>query len=87
MVVVHHHLVTFYHVAAIELEAQLESLKTYFDNNEHTTLADIIKKIRKLSKTSKIYFSQVTTLLKISLVLAVSERFASTLCRIRADFD
>ena len=76
-----------YHVTAIKLEAQLESLKTYFDENEDTTLADIIEKIRKLPKSSKIYFSQVTTLLKFSLVLAVSERFASTLRRIKTGFD
>ena len=76
-----------YHVTAIELEAQLESLKTYFDENEDTTLADITEKIRKLPKSSKIYFSQVTTLLKFSLVLAVSERFASTLRRIKTGFD
>ena len=76
-----------YHVTAIELEAQLEFLKTYFDENEDTTLADAIKKIRKLPKSSKIYFLQVTNLLKILLVLAVSERFASALRRIKTGFD
>ena len=76
-----------YHVTAIELGAQLESLKTYFDENEDTTLADITEKIRKLPKSSKIYFSQVTILLKISLVRAVSERFTSTLPRIKTFFD
>ena len=40
------------------------------------TVANIIEKIRKLPKSSKVYFSQVKTLLKISVVLAVSERFA-----------
>ena len=74
-------------VTAIELEAQLESLKTYFDKKEDSTLADIIKKIRKLPKSKKVYFSQVATLLKISLVLqatnAVSERSASILRRIK----
>ena len=74
-------------VTAIELEAQLESLKTYFDKKEDSILADIIKKIRKLPKSKKVYFSQVATLLKISLVLqatnAVSERSASILRRIK----
>ena len=46
------------------------------------TLVDVIEKIRKQPKSSKVYFSQVTTLLKISLVLPstnpVSERSAST---------
>ena len=76
-----------YHLTAIELGAQLESLEIYFDENENTTLADIIEKIRKLPKSIKIYFSYVTTLLKISLVLAVSERFESTLRRIKTGFD
>ena len=76
-----------YHVTAIELEAQLESLKTYYDENEDTTFADIIEKIRKLPKTSKIYFSRVTNLLKISLVLAVSEQFTLTLRRIKTGFN
>ena len=52
-------------VTAIKLEAQLKSLKTYFHEKEDATLADIIEKIRKLPKSSKVYFSQVTTLLKI----------------------
>ena len=56
-------------VTAIEQEAQLESLKTYFDEKQDINLADIIEKIRKLSKSSKVYFSQVITLLKILLVL------------------
>ena len=56
-----------------QLEAQLESLKTYFGVREDTTLADITEKIIKLPQSSKVYLSQVTTLLKISLVLAVSE--------------
>ena len=94
LVAVHHHLVAYpqgciYHqdIKAIELEAQLKSLKTYFDKKEDTSLADIIEKIRKLPKSSKVYFSQVTTLLKISLVLlatnADSVRSASTLRRIK----
>ena len=37
---------------AVELEAQLISLKTYFDEKEDSTLADIIEKIRKLPKSS-----------------------------------
>ena len=74
-------------VIVSELETQLESLKTYFDKKEDTTLADIIKKIRKLPKFSKIYFSQVTTLLKISLVLAVSGQSVSTLPRIKTGFN
>ena len=76
-----------YHVTAIELEALLASLKIYFDENEDTSRADITERIRKLPKSRKIYFSQVTTLLKISLLLAVSERFASTLRRINTGFD
>ena len=84
-VAVHHHLVTY--LTAIKLEAQLESLKSYLDENEDTTLADIIEKIRKLPRSIKIHFSQVVTLLKILLVLAVSERFASTLRRIKTGFD
>ena len=51
-------------VVAIELE----SLKRYFDNKQDTALADIIDKI-KLPKSSKVYFSQFITLLKVSLVL------------------
>ena len=34
-------------VTEIELEAQLESLETYFDEKEDTTLADVIEKRRK----------------------------------------
>ena len=34
-------------VTAIELEAQLQSLKKYFDEKEDTTLADIIEKKKK----------------------------------------
>ena len=75
-------------VTTIELEAHLQSLETYFDKNEDTTLADIIEKIRQLPKSSKVYFSQVITLLKILLVLpvtnAVSERSALTLHRIQS---
>ena len=56
-------------VTAIELEVQLESLKTYFDEKEDTTLADTIEKIKNLPKSNKVYFSQVITLLKILLVL------------------
>ena len=44
-------------------------MKTYFDEKQDINLADIIEKIRKLSKSSKVYFSQVITLLKILLVL------------------
>ena len=55
-------------VASIKLEAQLECLKTHFYENEDTTFADITEKIRKLPKSGKVYFSQVTTLLKISIV-------------------
>ena len=62
-------------------------MNTYFDEKEHTTVTDIIEKIRKLPKYSKVYLSQVITLLKILLVLlttnAVSERSASTLRRIK----
>ena len=69
------------------MEAQSESLKIYFDKKEDTTLADIIEKIRKLSKSCKVYFSEVTNLLKISILLpainAVSERSTSTLSRIK----
>ena len=39
-------------VTAIKLEAQLESLKTYFDEKEGTILVNIIEKIRKLLKSS-----------------------------------
>ena len=59
-------------VTTIELETHLESLKTYFDENEDATLADITEKIRKLPKSSKVYFSQVTAVLQISLVLPAS---------------
>ena len=44
-------------VTVIELEAQSESLKTFFDEKEETTLADIIEKIRKLTKSTQVYFS------------------------------
>ena len=51
------------YITAIELEAQLEYLKIYFDQKEDTTLADIIqKKKRKMPKACKFYFSQVTFL-------------------------
>ena len=67
--------------------AQLESLKTYFDEKEDTTLVDITEKIRKLPKFSKFCFSTFATLLKMLLVLpattAFSERSASTLRRIK----
>ena len=63
-------------VTTIELEAQSESLKTYFDEKEDSTLAGIIEKIRKLPKSSKVYFSQVTTLLKISLMLPATNTFS-----------
>ena len=72
-IAVHHNLVAYpqgciYYqgVTAIELEAQLEPVKIYFDEKEDTTLADIIEKIRKLPASSKVYFSQVTILLKTS---------------------
>ena len=69
------------YVTAIELKAQLEYLKIYFDEKEDTTLPDITEKVRKLP----IYFSQVTTLLKVSLVLlaknAVIEQSTITLFR------
>ena len=68
---------------AIELEAQLESLKTYYDEKEDTPLANIMGKIRRLPKSNKVYFSQVTTLWKISSVLPVSERSTSALRRIK----
>ena len=75
------------YVTTIELEAQLEFLKIYFDEKEVTTHADIIEKIRKLPKSGRVYFSQVTTLLKISFVLpatnAVSEQSTLTLHRIK----
>ena len=60
------------------LEIELESLKIYFHNKQDTTLADITDKI-KLPKSSKVYFSQFITLLRVSLVLlatnAVVENF------------
>ena len=82
-------MLNIYHqdVTAIKLDAQLESLKTYFDEKEDTTLANITEKIKKLPKSSKVYFSQVMPLLKTLLVLsatnAVSQRSASTLSRIK----
>ena len=82
-------MLNIYHqdVTAIKLDAQLESLKTYFDEKEDTTLANITEKIKKLPKSSKVYFSQVMPLLKTLLVLsatnAVSQRSASTLRRIK----
>ena len=85
LVVVHYHLVAY--LPSIKLEAQLESLKIYFDGKEDTILTDIIEKIRKLPKSSNVYFSQVTTLLKSPLMLpatnAVSEQSALTLLRIK----
>ena len=66
---------------AIELETQLESLKTYYDEKEDTPLPNIMGKIRRLPKSNKVYFSQVTTLRKISSVLPVSERSTSALRR------
>ena len=69
-------------VKAIKLEAQLESLKTYFNEKEGKTLADIVDKMRNLYKSSLVYFSEVITLLKILLVMpatnAASERSASS---------
>ena len=63
------------------MKAQLEYLKIYFDEKEDTTFPDITEKVRKMP----IYFSQVTTLLKVSLVLpakiAVIEQSTITLCR------
>ena len=52
-------LLNIYHqdVTAIKLEAQLEILKTYFDEKEDSTIADTIEKIRKLPQYSKVYFS------------------------------
>ena len=82
-------MLNIYHqdVTAIKLDAQLESLKTYFDEKEDTTLANITEKIKKLPKSSKVYFSQVMPLLKTLLVLsatnAVSQRSVSTLRRIK----
>ena len=82
-------MLNIYHqdVTAIKLDAQLESLKTYFDEKEDTALANITEKIKKLPKSSKVYFSQVMPLLKTLLVLsatnAVSQRSASTLSRIK----
>ena len=46
------------YVTAIELEAQLESLKIYFDEKEVTIHTDIIEKIRKLPKSCNVYFPQ-----------------------------
>ena len=86
LVAVDHHLVTYLPCYSNRVGSS-ESLKTFFDEKEDTTLADIIEKIRKLLKSSKIYFSQVTNLLKFSLVLALSEQFASTLRRIKTVFD
>ena len=69
---------------------ELPSLKTYFGEKKDTTLAGIIEKIRKLSKSSKIYNSHVITLLKILLVLpvtnAVSEQFTSTCVELKTGF-
>ena len=69
------------------MEAQFESLKTYFNEREDISLADSTGKIRKLPKSNTLYFSKVVTLLKVLLVLpatnAVSERSASTLRRIK----
>ena len=76
------------YVTVNKSEAQLESLKIYFDEKEDITLDDIIEKIRKLTKSCKVFFSRVTTLLKISLVPpatnAVTERSTSTLPRIKS---
>ena len=41
-------------VTAIELEAQLESLKTNFDEKGDSTFAYITEKIRKLPKSSNL---------------------------------
>ena len=75
------------YVTVNKSEAQLESLKIYFDEKEDITLDDIIEKIRKLHKSYKVYFSQVTTQLRISLVLpatnAARERSTSILRRIK----
>ena len=74
-------------VTAIELEAQLESMKTNVDEKEDITLAGITDEIKKLPKSSKVYFSEVISPIKILLVLpgtnAVSERSVSTLHRVK----
>lgn len=76
------------HVSKIELQAQLEGLKTLFDEDiKEMTIADIVEKIKNLPKASLVYFSQVVILLKIMLVMpatnAISERSASCLRRIK----
>ena len=52
-------------VTAIEFEAQLESLKLYFDEKEDPTLVDNIEKTKELPRSGKVCFSQVINLLKI----------------------
>ena len=52
----------------------LESLKIYFDEKQDTTLIDIIDKIQ-LPKSSKVYFSQFITLLKILRLIDIFNEF------------
>ena len=79
---------SFFYISTISvlqqsnLKLSYNLLKIYFDQKEGTTLPDITEKIKL-----PIYFSQVTSLLKISLVLpvtnVVSEQSTITLRRIK----
>ena len=69
-------------VTAIKLEAQLRSLKTYFDEKEDTTLPDVIEKIEMLPKSSKGLLSTSHTT-PLPARDTVSERPTSILRRIK----
>ena len=71
------------------LETQLLTFKTTFPriNNESVTFKDVVNFMKGLSKAQKELFSEVSTLVKLILVLpatnAVSERSFSSLRRIK----
>lgn len=73
------------------LKVQLETLRNYFvqQNSPHpTTLADVLKYLRSLSKPMRAMFSVIVTLVKLILVMpasnATSERSFSALRRVKS---
>lgn len=62
--------------------AQLETLKAHFQDEQETSIIDVISKMRKFSKLSLVYFSQVVVLMRmfIPVTATVIEGSASGLC-------
>ena len=48
----------------LELKAQLESFRIYFKQEKRATIADIVERLRKMSKLFEDFFPQVKILIK-----------------------